>query len=331
MLFSLAPSPALLGSAAMRFAFASILILSLAACFAPTPPTGAPCAPLGAGARCPSGQFCVMNAGVETCQVSASSSDGGIETPDATSELDHDGDGILDDVDNCPTVSNISQVDEDSDALGDVCDPCPPIADNQDGDGDGVGDACDPNPSTAGDKIVAFEGFKDALSPSWTVMGTFTMAGGEGVLSASDTESSLITRPSPANARVEVRAAFVIDSITATGLNLGSINVVERMQPNTDKSIACQLVGLAGGASEALRIFDTAASMNVASESYAIQPGAAKELRFERNGTSYACNVVSPAASVAGTATFAPPSPRIGLRVRGAVARWRWVMLVTSP
>lgn len=273
----------------------------------------------------------MLSAGVETCEPPGSVTDGSVDAADATAELDGDHDGILDAVDNCPAVFNVSQVDEDSDGVGDVCDPCPPFADNTDGDGDGVGDECDPNPSVPGNKIVAFDGFKDALSGSWTVMGTFNMAGGEGVLSASDAETSLITRPSPPNARVEIRAAFVIDSITATGLNLGSINVVERMQPNTDKAIACQLAGLSGGASESLRIFDTAASMDVASVSYAIQPGAARELRFARNGTNYSCSVASPAASVAGTATFAPASPRIGLRVRGAVARWRWVMLVTSP
>lgn len=310
----------------MRLSLASSFFL--AGCFAPTPPAGAPCAPAGVGARCPSGQVCVTTAGLETCETPGSLPDSGI---DALLELDHDHDGILDAVDNCPNVANASQVDEDGDALGDACDPCPPFRDNEDTDGDGVGDACDPNPTVPGDKLVAFEGFSDALSGAWTVMGTFTMADGEGVLSASDTSTSLITRPSPANARVEIRAAFVIDSITATGLNLGSINVVERMQPNTDKSIVCQLAGLAGGAQELLRIFDTASSTGVASEGYAIEPGAVKELRFARNGTSYACSVAMPAASVAGKASFAPASPRVGLRVRGAVARWRWVMLVTSP
>jgi hypothetical protein len=271
-----------------------------------------------------------MNAGVESCQALDGVPDGG-EPADASVELDHDGDGILDTDDNCPDVANATQVDEDADAMGDVCDPCPPFANNEDGDGDGVGDACDPNPAVGGDKLVAFEGFTDALSGSWTVMGTFTMAGGEGVLAASDTSASLITRPSPANARVEIRAAFVLDSITASGLDLGSVNVVERMQPNTDKAIACQVVGLAGGAQEYLRIFDTASSLGVASASYALELGAPKELRFDRNGSSYACNVANPAATVSGTATFAPSSPRIGLRVRGAVARWHWVMLVTSP
>jgi hypothetical protein len=272
-----------------------------------------------------------MSAGVETCETPGSIPDGGIEPVDAPVDVDRDGDGILDADDNCPDAANASQVDEDGDAMGDVCDPCPPFADNEDGDGDGLGDACDPNPDVGGDKLVAFEGFKDALSGSWTVMGTFTMAGGEGVLSASDASASLLTRPSPTSARVEIRAAFVIDSITASGLNLGSINLVERMQPNSDKALACQLAALVDGMQESLRIFDTASSTEVASANYAIQQGESKELRFDRAGTSYTCNVASPTARVAGPATFTPASPRIGLRVRGAVARWRWVMLVTSP
>jgi hypothetical protein len=278
--------------------------------------------------------MCVMNIGVETCQAVGAISDAAVavdapESIDAPVDRDHD--GILDAVDNCPDVANASQVDEDSDGLGDVCDPCPPFADNQDTDGDGLGDLCDPHPASAGDQLIAFEGFTDALSGPWTVMGTFTMAGGEGVLSAADASTSLLTWPSPDGARVEIRAAFAIDSITATGLNLGAVSLIDRMQPNTDKSVTCQLAGLAGGSQELLRIFDTASSTNVASASYPFAPGDAKELRLGRDGTSYTCNVATPSSSVSGTDTFAPASPRIGLRVRGAVARWRWVMLVTSP
>jgi hypothetical protein len=275
-----------------------------------------------------------MNAAGESCQAVGSIADGGVDSDASASvdaQVDRDHDGIVDAVDNCPEVANASQVDEDSDGLGDVCDPCPPFTDNQDSDGDEVGDACDPNPAVAGDKLVAFEGFQDALSGSWTVMGTFTMTGGEGVLSATDTSTSLLTRPSPASARVEIRAAFAIDSITATGLNLGSISVIERMQPNADKSVTCQLAGLADGAQELVRIFDTASSAEVASGNYAFAAGEAKELRLGRDGTSYTCSVTSPTAHLQGTAVFAPASPQIGLRVHGAVARWRWVMLVTSP
>jgi hypothetical protein len=71
---------------------------------------------------------------------------------------DTDGDGVADDVDNCPLVANPGQENADGDALGDVCDAdddndgvadgadnCPAVANaNQlDNDGDGAGDACD--------------------------------------------------------------------------------------------------------------------------------------------------------------------------------------------
>lgn len=51
------------------------------------------------------------------------------ESPDA------DGDGILDEVDNCPDVANPDQADFDGDGLGDACDP--------DNDNDGVPDGDD--------------------------------------------------------------------------------------------------------------------------------------------------------------------------------------------
>jgi hypothetical protein len=109
---------------------------------------------------------------------------------------DQDGDGVPDEIDNCPTVPNADQVDTDGDGVGDACDNCPtvpnanqggdedgdgvanacdncptvPNADQADTDGDGVGDACDPRPDEPGDRIVFFDGFDqvaDGLPPGW--------------------------------------------------------------------------------------------------------------------------------------------------------------------
>ena len=59
--------------------------------------------------------------------------------------LDLDGDGVLNDSDNCVLVANPQQLDTDFDGFGDACDKCPAVAnaDQIDADGDGVGDACD--------------------------------------------------------------------------------------------------------------------------------------------------------------------------------------------
>ncbi|OUR93337.1 hypothetical protein A9Q87_05155 [Flavobacteriales bacterium 34_180_T64] len=67
---------------------------------------------------------------------------------------DSDGDGILDDDDNCPTTANAGQEDIDMDTVGDVCDNCPDDdnTDQADDDGDNVGDICDVCP-----------GFDDAI------------------------------------------------------------------------------------------------------------------------------------------------------------------------
>lgn len=59
--------------------------------------------------------------------------------------VDTDGDGVCDDVDNCPTTVNPNQEDGDSDQVGNVCDNCPTTAnrDQADSDQDGTGDACE--------------------------------------------------------------------------------------------------------------------------------------------------------------------------------------------
>ncbi len=66
----------------------------------------------------------------------------------STGVMDSDGDGIPDDTDNCPYVTNEDQTDNDGDGVGDACDICPEDSDpdQADTDSDCLGDACDPCP-----------------------------------------------------------------------------------------------------------------------------------------------------------------------------------------
>ena len=59
-------------------------------------------------------------------------------------DIDVDGDGIINSLDNCPDVANPTQTDTDGDGIGDACDNCPDVANplQKDSNDDGVGDLC---------------------------------------------------------------------------------------------------------------------------------------------------------------------------------------------
>lgn len=59
--------------------------------------------------------------------------------------VDADGDGVVDEEDNCVEHPNAMQLDEDSDGVGDACDGCPTVPDSSqlDTDADLIGDVCD--------------------------------------------------------------------------------------------------------------------------------------------------------------------------------------------
>jgi hypothetical protein len=137
--------------------------------------------------------------------------------------------------------------------------------------------------------------------------------------------------PSPAAARIEVRASAALESITAATGFLGAFGLVERLQGGTDKAITCQLAGLASGGSEQLRIFDTNLSLELDGAAHALVAGKAVELRLRRNTNAYDCHATDPVLQVGASSLFAPATSRIGLRVRAAIARYHWIMVVTSP
>ncbi|HEV8702386.1 MAG TPA: VCBS repeat-containing protein [Candidatus Polarisedimenticolia bacterium] len=73
-------------------------------------------------------------------------SPGLVVLPNQMQEADKDDDGILDAIDNCPSLYNPDQADGDLDAIGDLCDNCPAGYNPAqiDRDNNGTGDVCDP-------------------------------------------------------------------------------------------------------------------------------------------------------------------------------------------
>jgi len=64
------------------------------------------------------------------------------------------------------TVDAVTGHDEDGDGIPDSIDPCPHIAgDSTDSDGDGVGDACDPSPTLARDHWLVFSTMQPGDQP----------------------------------------------------------------------------------------------------------------------------------------------------------------------
>ena len=115
--------------------------------------------------------------------------------------VDTDGDGVLDAVDNCPTVQNPNQHDEDGDGLGDACDLCPNAMEptNVDTDGDDLGDGCDP--TTAADEYV-FDTFHPQQNLGWKTFGTWAIGADMDSYAQTGTTAladAVLTAPPPVN------------------------------------------------------------------------------------------------------------------------------------
>jgi hypothetical protein len=76
-----------------------------------------------------------------------------------TNLSDCDGDGILNDADNCPNILNPTQADRDRDGFGDACDFCPDYAShsNDDLNHNGVGNVCECGDQTGDGKVSVLD------------------------------------------------------------------------------------------------------------------------------------------------------------------------------
>ncbi len=306
------------------------LLPVLAACYAPSPPSGVPCAPASAGeARCPAEQVCVLQGGVERCVPP-----GTVDLPDAAIDGpagdgppgDRDGDGVLDATDRCPDRADPMQYNEDGDGLGDVCDPCPVSSNNVDGDADGVGDDCDPNPAMVGDKIALFDGLNGGVPAGWTRTGTWGAAPGAVTVTVGPDTDAILGSPFIVDATSTLIAAFVSgENVPDANAGFGVAHV------GGAEGVLCGII-TDGARRLALIDVDTDNFLNDVAYAWANQT--TYITGQVRRGSGFGCYSVNPqgeSRNVGGTTDEIPALTRFQLRSRGISGRFLWLLHVESP
>jgi hypothetical protein len=316
------------------------LVVCVAACYSPNAKTGVPCDL--ANPACPGDQSCIAFAGGAFCEPPGFvPPDGPHPIADAAPDIaidanpDRDGDGVPNVTDNCPDIANPGQEDEDGDGLGDVCDPCPPSTDNTDSDGDGVGDDCDPNPSTIGDRIAMFDGFNGTSLPgTWTVQGTWTMAGGDlttaqGAGNIADIKFGGFDKHETVTIGVHVSALQGTDyrevAVTDDASSAFAVHCAAILTASTDSQPNALLADL----------FVLPANTTVNRQPFTWAEGDELLVAMQRITTSYNCytaDFTTPAnATASGTVSTDTQAAKIGMRVNSLTANIHWFMVVTSP
>lgn len=162
---------------------------------------------------------------------------------------DRDGDGIPDDVDNCPDIPNPRQENQDRDVHGDACDFCPMFASptDLDTDGDGVGDACDPRPNMPGDKRVLWLAFDDADAAVIADPTKFTQSQGSvwtvsgGFLHLTSASSLDTLRSTTTVTNALIYTSVKIDDFSATNAAVAVLNSVVGAPGSVTQFYQCAL------------------------------------------------------------------------------------------
>ena len=304
----------------MRWPFVAVM---LGACFAPAPPAGAPCA---LGDVCPDGLTC--NGGL--CTDESAHADAAIDSI-VDAPKDTDGDGVPDDIDNCPTIANPDQHDEDGDGFGDVCDHCPgiPSATDPDSDHDGVGDACDPHPLVAGDRIALFEPFT-AMPTGWTIQGAWTFTGDDAVLVQSAGSEAWLVPPLVGGSDSTATTSFTPDEVVGTGG--AGVGLDLPFDSTNKKGLACDLSQVNATIAQELALVQIQSSTVESSDMFAWVDATTADLSMQREGSNAQCRASQ--AGVADSITGSDTSPQVntlGFRSKSISVHVHWLMWVESP
>ncbi len=313
----------------------AFVLVGLVACFQPSVEFGAPCDNTAAE-PCPPSQTCVANRCTSDDVVGASPDAPQPSGSDSGAIADRDGDGVPDDVDNCPDIPNPDQANEDGDKFGDVCDPCPVEANDNpsDPDGDGVADGCDPNPNTPGDRIALFEGFSEtALGSGWQLIGNATLGGGEIALVDVAQDYTAVVPPISGLVDATVSAGILVDA--EVGSADSATTIVLPYDPAQDQGIYCELYApnATSSAGRYISLWDSPKAIERGSAALSWATATPYRMALKKVGTNYTCSVATGTSTPTATATSnsSVATGAVAIATYGASAHAQWIMVVTSP
>lgn len=244
---------------------------------------------------------------------------------------DLDGDGLPNEMDFCNAGAG-GAYDEDRDLIGDDCDRCPIAAppSSPDPDGDDVDSPCDPDRSEPGDKIVVFEGFRDGIPAAWAKTGTWEQRGGDAVAMGGATDVSLTTSLPMVTTKLAVHVQYRIDAVDAAAQTSYVGLVARDTRPASNAIMRCgsqrnQAVG------DSLALEGDRGSMS-APVTNAFNTASLYSVAARQTGTQVQCAMIADEAQVAAeTATSGEALTQAGVFVRGATARFAYVLVVQRP
>lgn len=254
---------------------------------------------------------------------------------------DMDGDGVRDEMDNCPSKANTTQDNEDGDTTGDVCDPCPHLggaADDMDTDGDGIGNGCDPRVTTSGDVLAYWNGFAasgEGLPADMTTIhgnvDRWSRAGGDLVYTAnSDDWGMVMVDAMDDNHTVDSQLTFVS---TRSGTAQAAGVAVDIATDDSDL-FECQSRLDGGGAREMWRRNPGAPDgWSFVSQSLATTPMDTYRIVLRRtDGDSFCTNTrLGQIAVSLSSTTNKLTNTRAGLFARNVEAHFKYIAVYRSP
>lgn len=260
---------------------------------------------------------------------------------------DNDADGIPDADDNCPSRANPTQHDEELDGVGDVCDGCPHLADplQSDSDSDGVNDACDPSMLSA-NRIVAFFAFDTAELPEgWAydveagVTLTQRVESDALVLGVPDSRLATLLMESPASPFVLVATDFTVDEV-AVGTDAWDVRNVAIVDHLTGmlRSENALFIGALDDIDDdiptrldILPLIDggNGGTLNFPQPRFpaVLTVGDAFDLTYMRKRATREATTTRP-STTSTSGMFEATGGRIGIRVRGVTARFRYLIVI---